>query len=263
MLHEVRAVTSRANPLVARFRHAQQGAGPEVLVEGATLVREALEAGWPLDVVAVTDEASARADTTALLAALPASAARVRVTPAVMDALSPVHTPAGVVALAGMPAERDVFARRPALLVCAIDVQDPGNLGAIVRAAEAAGATGVLACGNSADPFGWKALRGAMGSAFRLPLRRRMPMADALDELRAAGVRLVATTLAGTPLDDTDLRGETAILVGTEGRGIPGHVLAQADAQLTIPMAAPVESLNVAVATAIVLYEARRQRRLR
>jgi RNA methyltransferase, TrmH family len=263
MLHEARAVTSRANPLVARFRHAQQGAGHQVLIEGATLVHEALEAGWPLDVVAVTDEASARPETAGLLAALPASVAPVRVTRAVMDALSPVRTPAGTVALAGIPPGRDVFARRPALLVCPIDVQDPGNLGAIVRAAEAAGATGLLACGSSADPFGWKALRGAMGSAFRLPLRRRVPTTDALDALRAAGVRIIATTLAGTPLDDTDLRAETAILVGTEGRGLPDDVLARADAQLTIPMAAPVASLNVAVATAVVLYEARRQRRLR
>ena len=101
-----------------------------------------------------------------------------------MDALSPVRSSSAIVALAERPRDRStrVYAGAGPLVVIAVDVQDPGNLGAIVRVAEAAGATGVVAAGASADPFGWKALRGSMGSALRLPIvaardrrRRRSP----------------------------------------------------------------------------------------
>jgi RNA methyltransferase, TrmH family len=261
MLDRARAVTGRTNPLVSRFRRARSAEDGEVLLEGATLVLDALRAGWPVRVVALTETAASRADGASLLRALPDATELVRVPPHVMEALSPTQTPSGTVALASVPPSRDVFARRPALLVCAVDVQDPGNLGAIVRAAEAAGATGVLACGTSADPFGWKALRGAMGSAFRLPVTRRLTIDDALDATRRAGVRLLATMLDGTPVHDVDLRGDVALFVGAEGSGLPRSVIEAADAQVTVPMEAPVESLNVAVATAVTLYEARRQRR--
>jgi TrmH family RNA methyltransferase len=141
-----------------------------------------------------------------------------------------------------------------------VDVQDPGNLGAIVRVAEAAGATAVLAAGASADPFGWKALRGSMGSAFRLPLARRITLEAALDRARAGRCQIVASVLSGTPLHAVDLSGPTCLFVGSEGRGLPAAVTSAADVRLAIPMERPVESLNVAVAAAVILYEARRQR---
>jgi TrmH family RNA methyltransferase len=131
----------------------------------------------------------------------------------------------------------------------------------MVRVAEAAGASGVVVAGASADPFGWKSLRGSMGSALRVPLALRPRVADALAEAKAAGCRvLAAVPRGGTPLSQTNMRGATAILIGGEGPGLPSHVLDAVDERISIPMREPVDSLNVAVATALIAFEASRQR---
>jgi TrmH family RNA methyltransferase len=172
--------------------------------------------------------------------------------------------PSGIVALASRPrwAAND-FVRHPdALVIVAVDVQDPGNLGALVRSAEAGGATAVVTTMGGADPFGWKALRGSMGSALRLPVARVDALDAVLDAARRAGCRVVATaSRAGTPLHETDLRPPTLVLLGSEGEGLRGPLIEGADERLAIPMAPPVESLNVAVAAGLIVYEARRQRR--
>jgi len=263
-----RRVASRQNPIVARFRALTRSTrAAEVLVEGTTLAAEALAAGWVLEVIAATEGALADSATARLVARAPA-AERLVVTAAVMEALSPAKSPSGLVAIARPPVPIETVsafdgaqtsARCP-LVVCAADVQDPGNFGAIVRVAEAAGATGVLAAGTSADPLGPKALRGAMGSAFRLPIVRRIEIDAAVALARRSGWQVVATVLDGTPPDGVDLIRPTCLFVGAEGAGLPPAVVAGADARLAIPMETPVESLNVAVATAVVLYEARRQR---
>jgi len=180
----------------------------------------------------------------------------------VLDAASPVRTPSGLVALAEWaPASLTAaFMVRPAMVVALVDVQDPGNVGSAVRSADALGATAVVALGATASPSGWKVLRGSMGSAFRLPVAcAELP--DAVAAARAAGVSIMATTPAGTTsIRETDLRSPVLVLFGREGGGLSGDVLAQADAEVAIPMRTGVESLNVAVAVALVLDEARRQR---
>jgi len=149
-------------------------------------------------------------------------------------------------------------------VVCADRVQDPGNTGAIIRAAEAAGATGVITTAGSADPFGWKALRGSMGSAFRLPHLRGLSIDQALCALEKGGVAVLAAAKDGERrYDEADLRGPVALVVGSEGRGLPPAVLERAAARLRVPLAGPVESLNVGVAAALVLFEAARQRGFR
>ena len=146
-------------------------------------------------------------------------------------------------------------------MVIACDVQDPGNLGAIVRVAEAGAATGVVAAGSCADPFGWKALRGSMGSALRLPVASRGRADDAIARARRHGCRIVATVARGGHLlFDVNLKMPIAVLIGGEGSGLAPSLVAAADERVTIPMQAPVESLNAAVTAALVVYEARRQR---
>jgi TrmH family RNA methyltransferase len=154
----------------------------------------------------------------------------------------------------------------------AAGVQDPGNVGAIVRVAEAGGASGEIVTGHSADPYGWKALRGAMGSAFRLPVVREADVDGVLGALRAAGVRVLATAPAGEAaangggvvsrrsFSDKPLTGACAFLLGGEGPGLPDAIISSADGVITIPMEPPVESLNVAVSAGLIIYEARRQR---
>jgi TrmH family RNA methyltransferase len=177
--------------------------------------------------------------------------------------MSPVRQPSGTIAIArhGPASLADVLARRPQLVLVVSDVQDPGNLGAIIRAAEACGGSGVVSAPGSADPFGWKALRGSMGSALRLPIAVRVPLAETLAAARASGLRILAAVArGGTALPSSDLRPPSVILLGGEGQGLPAAIVDAADDRITIPMRPPVESMNVATAAAIVLYEAARQR---
>jgi TrmH family RNA methyltransferase len=154
-----------------------------------------------------------------------------------------------------------VFERAPSLVLILDRVQDPGNVGAIIRAGEACGATGVITTPGTADPFGWKALRGSMGSALRLPVARADSIDDAARAASRAGVRVYASVpREGTSLTSADLTGGLALLLGGEGAGLDAAAIASADERITIPMRPPVESLNVATAAALILYEASRQR---
>lgn len=255
------AISSRRNPLVSRFRDAtDHTVAGTMLLDGAHLLAEALDAGIEVTDVAMAQNAAARPELAALRRRVPQT---VLVTDAVIAAMSPARSPSGVVALARRPAgsEAAVFAGATPLVVVAVDVQDPGNLGALLRSAEAGGATGVIATTSGADPFGWKALRGAMGSAFRLPVARVGDGASAVALARTHGLRLAAAVgRGGTPMSQADLTGPLALLVGGEGGGLTASLVQAADLQVTIPMTPPVESLNVSVAAALLVFEARRQR---
>jgi TrmH family RNA methyltransferase len=258
-------VRSRANPLFKRLR-ALKERGPEgalCLLEGPKLVLEALGAGLSL----VEAGYSSRAQTTpagaAALTALRAHNVPLHwMSGELLASLSEVETSQGLVALARRPAfeEAQLFRGTP-LVVVADAVQNPGNLGGLLRTAEAAGATGAYLTGSSADPLSWKALRGSMGSAFRLPHVRGLDADTALDRVRARGLVVLATAADGEQrYDEADLRGPVAIVLGGEGSGLSAALRQRATARLRIPLALPVESLNVGVAAALVLYEAARQR---
>jgi len=258
-------ITSRQNPLVARFRDAARGEPADViLLDGAHLVADALAANLEIAIAAVTPAARERRDVAAIVEALSSAGVTVAtVAQPVMDAISPVRSTSGIAALASRPpttADR-VYAGGASLVAIAVDVQDPGNLGAIVRVAEAAGATGLVAAGACASPFGWKALRGSMGSGVRLPIAIDGDPAAAAAAACRHGCRIAATVPRdGATLYDADLNGPLAILIGGEGSGLPSALVDAADARVTIPMQRPVESLNAAVTAALVLYEARRHR---
>ncbi len=254
-------ITSRQNPLVRYFREVAQGrVAGAMLLDGEHLIEEALTSGVALDVVAFGE----RLATSNLAHRLEGGITKaVIVSSTVLDAISPVQSPSGAVAIARRPQAilEDVFAASPQLILMLHELQDPGNVGAIVRAAEACGATGIVCSERTADPFGWKALRGSMGSAFRVPLAVKQPLTDALALTRGTGLRVFATVAqGGTPLPACNLREAAAILLGGEGGGLPSSLIEEADERLSIPMLPPVESLNVSVAAALVMYEAMRQR---
>jgi TrmH family RNA methyltransferase len=179
--------------------------------------------------------------------------------------LSPVNAPTGVVASARRPSvtQTAILKPAPALVLAATGLQDPGNAGAIIRSAAAAGATGVVLDETSADPWGWKALRASMGSAFHVPVLRSRAVATLVKEWRSAGLRIAATVpRAGTSMHNVDFTPPTALLLGGEGAGLPDTLIAAADVRVSIPMRGGIESLNAAVAAAVLLYEAQRQRQL-
>jgi len=263
----VTSIQTRQHPFVRRCRALARGYDPgigEVLLDGVHLVREALAAGLGGLTVAVRADARKQPDVSPLLDQLAAAGAVILDASAeAIVAASPVRTPSGIVAVAKFKLKPlgEVFRRTPSLVVAAIDVQDPGNVGAIVRSAEAAGATGVVVAGQSADPLGWKAIRGSMGSVFRMPVAAAGTLEALLDEARARGLLIVATTPSGgRALFDMDLTRPTLVLVGGEGGGLAPIVVESAGARMRIPMEPPVESLNVAVAAGVILFEARRQR---
>ena len=275
-------IASRQNAIVKRFRelsHPPAGGAGKILLDGAHLVEEAIRCGVPIEMAAFSDRqlGGELSPFARISQAVMHQGGRVfSVTESVLAAMSPVQHPSGAVAIAS--AHRadlpEVFAagRRapkrlagakaaPALVVVLAGVQDPGNVGAIIRSCAAFGATGVVAIEGTANPFGWKALRGAMGGTFRIDVAARGTLLDVIAASRDAGVPLVAAVpRGGTPLPQADLRGPFAIIMGGEGAGVSETAIAASEHRVTIPMRAPVESLNVATAAALILYEAARQR---
>jgi RNA methyltransferase, TrmH family len=255
-------ISSRQHPIVKEFRELARGAGPLMLLDGWHLLAEAAAAGLVVEKIAICGPPTAREQT--VVDRLRQSGAFViEVTGSVLNALSPVNSPTGVVASARTPAVSSVsvLAPSPALVLAAAGLQDPGNAGAIIRSAAAAGATGVVLDELSADPWGWKALRASMGSVFHLPVVRSRALAALIEEWRASGVRIVATVpRGGVSMYDVDFTVPTALLLGGEGAGLPDCLAAAADTRVSIPMRGAIESLNAAVAAAVLLYEAQRQR---
>jgi TrmH family RNA methyltransferase len=263
---DVKRIDSRRNPAVTRYRSLakHRDAGGRVLLEGAALIEEALMAGLEIQEAAVVTRRLDERDARRLIERLETRHVDVmEVSESVLTAISPVRSPSGWVAIADRPrtVPDDLFRTAPALVVALVDVQDPGNVGAVIRAAEAGGATGVMTTSASADPFGWKALRGAMGSALRLPIATDVNMDDAIARARGAGLQVLATVREGGRSHfAADLARPSMLLLGSEGSGLPQRLIDFADAKVSIAMSGPVESLNVAVAAGVLVFEAQRQR---
>jgi TrmH family RNA methyltransferase len=265
-----RSVSSRQNPIVRTFRELAAhppADGRRMLLDGVHLVQEAHAAGLKIVTLAITHAHIATRSQSAALADVLAHQGTdvVEVAESVMSALSPVRSPSGVVAIAERhPAlAREVCDHRHALIIAPTDVQDPGNLGALLRASEAMGVTGCLVCGASANPFSWKALRGSMGSALRLPIAAGLRPEAGMAYAKQSGLKTIAAVpRAGRTPSEVAWVDRLILFIGGEGRGLPEEVIDDCNERVTIPMATEVESLNVAVAGAVLVYEARRQREL-
>jgi TrmH family RNA methyltransferase len=264
----MRHVTSRQNPIVSAFRALAETADPSgarLLLDGAHLVGEAQRAGLAFEAVAVlASRLDGDTEEGRIADALHHRGVDVVVAnDQVFAAISPVRTPSGIVAIARRTPTTvaEVCGGAHGFVVGIVDVQDPGNVGAIVRVAEAGGGTGVLVAGVSATPFSWKAVRGSMGSVLRLPVAAGMDVDAALACMTEAGLRTVAAVPRdGLAPDEIDWSGSVGLLLGGEGPGLPCALVDRCDARVTIPMSPSVESLNVAAAAAILIYAARRQR---
>ena len=221
------------------------------LAEGPNLVEAALRRGLVSEVFA-TENASARFG--GMLAGVPVQL----VTERAAKALSDTVTPVGLVAVCAVPdvALDDVVADRPRLVAVAVEISEPGNAGTLIRIADAMGADAVVLAGHSVDPYNGKCLRASAGSIFALPVIHEPDAPALLAILRDAGITVLATTLDGElSLNDADLSAPTAWVLGSEAHGLSAELAALADARVHIPMSGGAESLNIAAAAAICLYQ--------
>jgi TrmH family RNA methyltransferase len=264
-----RIVQSKQNSRLKELRRALAHPGREgqslAGIEGPNLLAEALRAGLRVESVFVAEGREALLEGLAL-----SPETEVLLLPKdLLDAALSTESPQPVAALVEPPHWdwADVFggqARAVPLVVLLAALQDPGNLGTILRSAEAFGATAVFSLPGTVSAWNPKAVRASAGSVFRLPLLA-LSEEDCFARLHKAGVKIWTTTVSSAQLraeaaDRIDLAAPVALLIGNEGNGVPQSLVALADGAVTIPCPGAVESLNAAVAASILLYEASRQR---
>lgn len=264
----VRIVQSKQNPRLKELRralaHPGRTSGGLPGIEGPHLLQEALRAGLRMNCVFVAQDAEHLLDGLAL----PPETEVLMLPREVLNSALATETPQAIAALMEAPAWEwanllgGADRAAPLILVLA-GLQDPGNLGTILRSAEAFGANGVVALPGTVSAWNSKAVRASAGSVFRLPLVEASAE-DCFTRLRAAGIKIWTTAVQGAePAERIDFIGPVALLIGNEGSGVPEALAAQADGAVTIPCPGPVESLNAAVAASVLLYEASRQRAIR
>ena len=261
----LRRVEGRHNALVKELRQAfsrgELTTTGECAIEGFRIMEEAVRSGLKFRVVFFNESAQPRA--ARLLPQLGSHVETLLLADKLFSSAVPSETPQGVAALVHLkkfsPAEiLDPASNGPLLVIAG--VQDPGNLGTILRSAEAFGAGGILLGEGTVSVYNSKVVRASAGSVFRLALAK-VELADAIVQLRARGIRLLATSShKGGSLAQADFSGPVAVFIGNEGAGLYKKLLAQMDELLTIPHSPRVESLNAGIAASILLYEAARQR---
>lgn len=280
-------ISSRENKWLRSFRAALRGTGPDsgeaIGVEGPKLVEEAIR--WGLEADAILVSATGEAHLDRILRAASESEAGIRrerifrTTDKLFSSCAGTEAPQGVAALfrqrawnlqdvlRGRAGADGTFSGETPLVIVLAGVQDPGNVGTILRSAEAFAATGAVSTRGTADPWSPKALRASAGSALRLPLLRGMAAPILLAQLKMHQVKIVAASLhtggntASQGMARKILRGASAIFIGSEGAGLAPEIEHAAHARISIPINESVESLNAGVAASVLLYEAARQRR--
>ena len=260
------SINSRDNAVLRLARAARDGKSSDLIfIEGLRLCEEALRSKLEIDTIIYSEEIAEKERAAKFLKEASQVSGRLRsVSEKLLSTISYTKTPQGIIALARRPAtgrERLLESTNKPLLVIMHGINNPVNVGAILRSAEAAGATGVITTGNTSDPFSAKSLRGAMGSAFRLPMWIGPDYAEALRWSAQHKIETICTDLRGEgTYTDIDWTQRSALIVGPEATGLTHEEASTAQRSVRIPMCGEVESLNVGVAAAIVLYEAARQR---
>ena len=270
--HRLRRIEGRHNALVKELRQSfargERTESGDCAIEGLRIAEEAIRSGLRFRAVFFKQSAQNLAER--LMPQIGAHVESLLLPDKLFDASVPSETPQGVAALVRWKefSIEDVLERlQVGPLIVVVGLQDPGNLGTILRSAEAFGSAGAVLGEGTVSPFNSKVIRASAGSIFRLPVvmaKAAGGLESILPKLHSSGMRLIATSShQGTALDQARLTGPLAVFIGSEGAGLPKAVMAQVDELVAIPHAPQVESLNAGVAGSIVLYESARQRRER
>jgi RNA methyltransferase, TrmH family len=266
-MNQVKTITSRDNSLLRTARAVRDGKEKDLIfVEGLRLCEEALRSNLQIEALIYSDEIARKERAGGFIESAGKVAGRLaEVSEKLLETISYTKTSQGIIAIAQRPksgAEQLQKRLTPAPLMLVLHgINNPVNVGAILRSAEAAGVEGVIATKNTSDPFSPKSLRGAMGSAFRLPIWYGPSYQKALEWCAENKIDTVCAALSAATFHTAfDWTRPSALIVGPEATGLTPAEIAAANSSVRIPMQGEVESLNVAVATAIVLYEAARQR---
>ena len=263
-MQDIVHITSRDNLRVKDARQVRDGKQRDrIFVEGARLLEELVRSQVRIDCLFISDDGFERAPE---LIETSGAGEIYRLTDSVFQSISDTVTSQGLVAIAERPTEmrssieKRLLTSSAPIVVFLHQTNNPSNLGAVIRTAEAAGAAGVIVSAGSADAFSPKAVRAAMGSSFRLPIWTDVELDEALEWAVRNDLRTVATEAAATKsYSDLDWTQPHMILLGSEAHGLPDAELQKVDERVFIPMEEPVESLNLAVACGVFLFEARRQ----
>ena len=266
----LRRIEGRHNPLLKQLRQAfsraQRTADGDCAIEGLRMLEEAIRSGLRFRAVFFRESAQDRAER--LLPQIGAHVETLLLPDKLFDASVPSETPQGVAALVRLKEfslddvlENERLPLGPTMAL--VGLQDPGNLGTIIRSAEAFGSAGIILGEGTVSPLNAKAVRASAGSIFRLPVvAAAAGLEDVVTRLRTKSVRLIATSShKGTPVDQADLTGPIAVFIGSEGSGLARGLVTQMDEVVAIPHTPQVESLNAGVAGSILSYEAARQRK--
>ncbi|MGE5700929.1 MAG: TrmH family RNA methyltransferase [Clostridia bacterium] len=268
---EQEVITSVHNPQIKRLHQLLTRKGREeagsFLVEGVHLVEEALRSGAKVQTVLYDMDRGIDGACEAALRSYDGAVKRIAVSEQVLAKLSETKSPQGIIAQVsqqGANWQAWVQSRtdKPFFLLILDELQDPGNLGTILRTAEAAGIDGVVIGENSVDLYNGKVLRSTMGALFRLSVFRQ-PLVQVCQQVKELGARLLVTSVheGSVSYDEPIYDGSIAIVIGNEGRGVSPEISKLASTHVHIPLYGQAESLNAAVASGIMLYEARRQRK--
>jgi RNA methyltransferase, TrmH family len=265
-ISRLRHVSSRQNALVKELRqafsHAALTDDGHCAIEGVRVIEEAVRSGLRFKALFVSEGAEERAQR--LLPQISSHAEALLLPHDLFTSAISTDTPQGVAALIKVKqfTVEDVVAGTKPLILIAAGIQDPGNLGTMLRSAEAFGATGAVFTEGTVSQWNAKVVRAAAGSLFRLPVVK-LAFQSMLPLLKQREIKLVGTSShKGARIDEADLSGPIALLIGNEGAGIDRHVFSQINELVAIPHSPKVESLNAAVAASVLLYEAARQRRV-
>jgi TrmH family RNA methyltransferase len=259
-------ITSPTNSLLKVYRRALANGTTRqgwLAIEGPFLVAEALRRAPAVCTHSVLLAQGAAAKFARLLDLLPAAAEIAQVPDRLFEQVAQTQSPQGIAALVELPSfsVEAILAGQDLLLLVACGLQDPGNLGTVIRSAAAFGASALCTLPETVSPFNSKAVRSSAGAIFHLPILAGLPAHDLLSRLREARVQIIAADRhSPASLCQADLRGSLAILVGKEASGLPPEIAREAALRLSIPIRPGMDSVNVATAAAVFLYEAARQR---